>query len=375
MKVSSIEEAIDAIRRGRMVILVDDEDRENEGDLVLAAEKVTTETIHFMAEHARGLICLTLSPELMDRLGLSPMVTTNEAPLGTAFTNSIDASHLGPHEGVSSRGRAETIREAIRDDLTPDMIQSPGYVMPLRARSGGVLVRTGQTEGSVDLARLAGLKPAGVICEIMNPDGTMARLPELLEFGEEHKMPVVTVADLIEYRMQKESFVQPTASAHLPTSYGDFECITYGSELDESTHVVLKLGNIHEVESPLVRVHRSDLLSDVFLISNGGDRKLDQAMRRVAEEGVGVILYLRGDAEQASMAEDLMKYLEDPAVMDGGGMTMEFRDYGLGAQILAHLGLQKMRVLTNNPMPFKGLKGFGIEITEWIPFEQEDGTS
>jgi len=374
MKVSTIEEAIDAIRRGRMVILVDDEDRENEGDLVLAAEKVTTETIHFMAEHARGLICLTLSPELMDRLGLAPMVTTNEAPLGTAFTNSIDASHLGPHEGVSSRGRAETIRTAIRDDLTPDLMQSPGYVMPLRARSGGVLVRTGQTEGSVDLARLAGLKPAGVICEIMNPDGTMARLPELLEFGKQYKMPVVTVADLIEYRMQKESFVHSTASAILPTPYGDFEVITYGSDLDESTHVVLRFGNLSESESPLVRVHRSDLLSDVFLVRDGGEKKLDQAMRRVAAEGAGVILYLRGDAEQAALSADLLKHIDDPTVMNGGGMTMEFRDYGLGAQILAHLGIQKMRVLTNNPMPFKGLKGFGIEITEWVPFEQENRT-
>lgn len=375
MKVSSIEEAIDSIRRGRMVILVDDEDRENEGDLVLAAEKVTTETIHFMAEHARGLICLTLSPELMDKLGLSPMVTTNEAPLGTAFTNSIDASHLGPHEGVSSRGRAETIRVAIRDDLTPSMVQTPGYVMPLRARSGGVLVRTGQTEGSVDLARLAGLKPAGVICEIMNPDGTMARLPELLEFGKQYKMPVITVADLIEYRMQKESFVRPTASAILPTSYGTFEAITYCNDLDESTHMVLRYGKLDEAENPLVRVHRSDLLSDVFLISNGGERKLDQAMRRVAAEGAGVILYLRGDTENASMAEDLVKYLDTPPVPDDAGMTTEFRDYGLGAQILAHLGIQKMRVLTNNPMPFKALKGFGIEITEWVPFEQDTDTT
>jgi len=371
MKVSRIEEAIDAIRLGRMVILVDDEDRENEGDLVLAAEKVTTESIQFMAEHARGLICLTLSPELMDRLDLSPMVKTNEAPLGTAFTNSIDASSLGAHEGVTARGRAETIRTAIREDLSPEHIKTPGFVFPLRARRGGVLVRTGQTEGSVDLARLAGLKPAGVICEIMKLDGTMARLPELLEFGAQYDMPVVTVADLIEYRLQKESFVQCSATAKLPTPYGDFDILTYGTELDESTHVVLRYGNIDKSGTPLVRVHRADLLSDVFKVSPIGERKLDQAMRRIASEGSGLILYLRGDAKQSSLTEDLFRHVK--AKGEGGvdeGMTMEFRDYGLGAQILAHLGVQQIRVLTNNPMPFKGLKGFGIEIREWVPFEE-----
>lgn len=373
MKVSSIEEAIDTIRRGRMVILVDDEDRENEGDLVLAAEKVTPETIHFMAEHARGLICLTLSPELMDRLTLKPMVTTNEAPLGTAFTNSIDASHLNPHEGVSSRGRAETINTAIREDVCPEMLKSPGYVMPLRARSGGVLVRTGQTEGSVDLARLAGLRPAGVICEIMNPDGTMARLPELLVFGKKHQMPVVTVAALIEYRMQKESFVRCTATASLPTEYGTFEVLTYQSDLDDATHVVLRYGNLEEGDTPLVRVHRSDLLADVFHVAHTSEKKLDRAMKQIAKEGKGILLYLRGDAKLSSLAQDLLSHVENPASEKGSGPAMEFRDYGLGAQILAHQGIQKMRVLTNNPMPFKGLKGFGIEITEWVPFA--DGSS
>ena len=368
MKVNPIEDAIEAIREGRMVILVDDEDRENEGDLVLAAECVTPEAIQFMADKARGLICLTLSADRIERLGLKPMVTSNQAPLGTAFTNSIDAASLGHHKGVTAQGRAETILTAVQDDVRPDQIQPPGFIYPLRARDGGVLVRTGQTEGSVDLARLAGWKSAGVICEIMSEDGTMARLPELLEFGAQHNMPVVTVADLIEYRLRTESFVQRTSEASLPTAHGEFDILTYGSSLEDTTHVVLRYGSLEDADAPLVRVHRANLLEDVFQAGTVGTDKLGAALKRIAEEGSGLLVYLRGDGHATSMSADLQRQVGRGPVNPEAAM-MDFRDYGLGAQILADLGIQKMRVLTNNPKPFKGLSGFGIQITEWLPFE------
>ena len=372
LRVSRIEDAIDDIRRGRMVILVDDEDRENEGDIVIAAEKVTTEAVNFIATHARGLLCLAMTGDRIDKLKLAPMVANNRAPLGTAFTVPIDAAS-GIASGVSAADRAHTIRVAIGEETQPEDLVTPGHVFPLRAREGGVLVRSGQTEGSVDLARLAGLKPAGVICEIMNPDGTMARLPALLEFGQRHNIRVVTVADLIEYRMQKESFVQQVAEAAMPTAYGEFVISAYQSSLDGAAHLVLRHGEIRPDEPVLVRVHRANLLSDVFGLHPSRARaKLDASMRRIVREGAGLVLYLRGEIQ----AEDLPTTVK--AYMAGGRGTvegpvipaMDFREYGVGAQILNSMGLRRIRVLTNHAMPFRGLSGFGLEIVEFVPFDE-----
>jgi 3,4-dihydroxy 2-butanone 4-phosphate synthase/GTP cyclohydrolase II len=364
-ELSRIEDAIDDIRRGRMVILVDDEDRENEGDIVVAAEKVTPEVINFIATHARGLICVAMTGDRIDKLKLDPMTRDNRAPLGTAFTVSIDAA-ANTGSGVSAAERARTVQVAIADDTVPEDLVTPGHVFPLRAREGGVLVRSGQTEGSVDLARLAGLRPAAVICEIMNPDGTMARLPELLEFGDQYGIRVVTVADLIEYRMQKESFVQPVAEALLPTAYGEFTITAYRSALDDAVHIALRHGEIRPDQPMLVRVHRADLLSDVFGMHPSRSRaRLDAAMRTIQEAGSGVVLYLRGD----NVGEDLASQTRSLAAGGGKSGPMDFREYGIGAQILNALGLRRIRVLTNHPMPFRGLSGFGLEIVEWVPFE------
>lgn len=361
-----IEDAIDDIRRGRMVILVDDEDRENEGDIVVAAEKMTPDLVNFIATHARGLLCLALTGDRIDKLGLEPMTRDNRAPLGTAFTVSIDATS-GPGSGVSAVDRNHTVHVAIADDTTPEDLVTPGHVFPLRAREGGVLVRSGQTEGSVDLARLAGLKPAAVICEIMNPDGTMSRLPQLLEFGEQHGVRVVTIADLIEYRLQKESFIEPVAEALLPTAYGDFLITAYRNVVDQAVHLALRHGEVRADQPELVRVHRADLLSDVFGLQPTSSRaKLDAAMRQVARAGSGVILYLRGEMP----GEDLAHRAKQFAGVQGPAAPMDFREFGIGAQILNALGLRRIRVLTNHPMPFRGLSGFGLEIAEWVAFDE-----
>jgi 3,4-dihydroxy 2-butanone 4-phosphate synthase/GTP cyclohydrolase II len=365
MELSRIPDAIDDIRRGRMVILIDDEDRENEGDLVIAAEKCTAASVDFMATEARGLICLALATEWVDKLQLVPVTMQNQAPLQTAFLNSIDARGLG-RPGISAQDRAHTIQSAISEQSTARDFVTPGYVFPLRARRGGVLVRSGQTEGSVDLARLAGLKAAAVICEVMNPDGTMARLPELLAFGAQHNVRVVTVADLIEYRLQKETFVQVASRAALPTAYGQFEILAFQSELDSATHVVLRYGDIDPHEPVLIRVHRSELLPDVFGAAGQlGKNKLDAAMRQIVEAGAGLLLYLRGEA----LDDELLAHSPRPgrASPKFGPPQMDFRDFGIGAQILSSLGVQKLKVLTNHPMPFRGLKGFGLEIVEWVP--------
>ena len=375
MAIATIREAIDAIQEGRMVILVDDEDRENEGDLVIAAEKVTGEAIQFMAREARGLICLTLTDEQCDNLGIEPMTRSNQAPLGTAFTNSIDAANLD-EPGVSSHARAKTILASVEDDASAASIVSPGFVFPLRARAGGVLVRAGQTEGSVDLTRLAGMKPAGVICEIMKEDGTMARMPELEEFAEQYNIPLVTVADLIEFRMHQESLIRPVGQAKLPTEYGEFDILAYENDLDEATHLVLRHGEISPDKPTLVRVHRSNLLSDVFGLDLARSRhKLDLAMKRIVQEGAGVILYLRGEMNALESGESLQHYCNEKTSPLSGqrtphGMKMDFRDYGVGAQILADVGARKLRVLTNTPLFFKGLAGFGLEITESVPLEE-----
>ena len=375
MDIASIEAAVEAIREGRMVILVDDEDRENEGDLVVAAEKITPEILQFMAREGRGLICLSLMSEQVDQLGLAPMVDSNNAPLGTAFTVSVDAADL-EEDGISAHARAHTILQAIRSDATPRTLMSPGNMHPLRARSGGVLVRAGQTEGSVDLARLAGLHPSGVICEIMSEDGSMARLPELLVFGEKHGIPVVTVADLIDHRMHSERHVHATTRACLPTEYGEFEIIAYETTLDSSAHIVLKHGVIDPEKPTLVRVHRADLLEDTLGVGLlRGRHKLDLAMRRIASEGAGLLVYLRGDTKADDLNETLARYCAPGDFQDGkredpsttSAPPMDFRDFGIGAQILVDMNVQQIRVISDHPMAFKGLGGFGLEIVEWVP--------
>jgi 3,4-dihydroxy 2-butanone 4-phosphate synthase/GTP cyclohydrolase II len=360
-----IEEAIAEIRAGRMIILMDDEDRENEGDLCIAAEKVTPDAINFMAKYGRGLICMPITAERAEQLGLTAMARENTAPLGTAFTVSIDARH-GITHGQSAADRATTILTAIADGAGPHDIVRPGHVFPLVARRGGVLVRTGQTEGAVDLARLAGLKPAGVICEIMRDDGTMARLPDLEEFAERHGLKIATIADLIQYRLRHDSLVRCVGEARLPTRYGEFQARAYRSVVDDSEHLALVRGTIRPDEPVLVRAHAEYLPGDVFghRRRNTGEM-LRQAMRRIHEEGRGVILYLRRE----SMAEEIAATLggEDTRPSTSARRLNEFRDYGIGAQILRDVGVGKIRLLTNYPRRLVSLPGYGLEIVECVP--------
>jgi len=372
--IGPIEDAITDIKAGKMVILMDDENRENEGDLCMAAEKATPEAINFMAKYGRGLICLTLTENRIAELGLGMMVAENRAPLGTAFTVSIDARH-GITHGISAADRTATIQTAIREGARPEDLTVPGHIFPLRARRGGVLVRTGQTEGSVDLARLAGLKPAGVICEIMKDDGTMARLRDLERFAATHGLKIYTVADLIQYRLRCDSLVHRVAEARINSRYGgEFRLCVYHTDVDDGEHVVLVKGDVTPDEPVLVRAHAEFLPGDVFrMAERNTGALLHEAMKAIAKEGKGVVLYLRRDGRGAELTEtaDAQRRSKRPAARtpstDPATQQRDFRDYGIGAQILRDVGVGKIRLLSNFPRNLVSLPGYGLEILECVP--------
>ena len=377
MAVSSIEEVIEDIKAGKIVILVDDEDRENEGDLYMAAEMVNAEAINFMAMYGRGLICLTLSGELVDQLGLPMMVNNNTSPYGTGFTISIEA-RSGVSTGISAADRARTVLVAVDPEAKPSDLVSPGHIFPLRARDGGVLVRTGQTEGSVDLSRLAGLRAAGVICEIMNDDGTMARMEHLEIFAAKHNLKIATIADLVAYRLREDTLVKREVEARVPTEHaGEFTAVVYSNKVDNLEHIALVKGDISKAERVLVRVHSECLTGDVF----GSSRcdcglQLNAAMQMIEQEGCGIVLYMRQEGRGIGLVNKLKAYcLQDEEGVDTVeanyrlGFKSDLRDYGIGAQILRDLGVKKMAILTNNPKKIVGLEGYGIEVVARFPLE------
>jgi 3,4-dihydroxy 2-butanone 4-phosphate synthase/GTP cyclohydrolase II len=381
---ASIPEVLEDLARGEPIVLVDDADRENEGDLVVAAQFATPEVINFMARHGRGLICLALDGQYVDRLQLPMMASHNESRFGTAFTVSIEARH-GVTTGISAADRARTIAAAIHDDASPQDIVTPGHVFPIRARKGGVLVRAGQTEGSVDLARLAGLKPAGVICEIMSEDGTMARRDELADFCQLHGIKMVSVADIIEYRRRREKLVNREVSVSLPTRFGEFRLHLYKSLLDDTEHLALCAGRIGDKDAPadlagrpvLVRVHSECLTGDLLgsLRCDCG-HQLHNAMKAIHDEGLGAVLYMRQEGRGIGLANKLHAYrLQEEEGMDtveantALGFAPDLRDYGIGAQILVDLGIRKIRLMTNNPAKVVALEGYGLEIVDRVPLE------
>lgn len=370
--IATIEEALETLRKGKMLILVDDEDRENEGDLVACAESITPEQITFMAKKARGLICVALAPEICDNLGLEFMTQRNTAPFGTAFTISVDAKE-GITTGISAEDRAHTIRMLVNPSARKSDFTSPGSVFPLRAREGGVLVRTGQTEGSVDLARLAGLRPGAVICEIMKDDGTMMRLPDLERMGEEYQIPVVTVADIIAYRLRHETFIREVANANLPTEFGPFRVRAFESTLDKRAHLALIMGDIKPNEPTLVRVHRANFPGDTFPFGKGvGRAEVETALSIISKEGRGVFLYLNREETGIDLLESLAKLSNEPDHSLENAVKMEsrvtFREFGIGAQILRAIGAFRLRVITRSAKKFLGLCGFGITIEEFVPY-------
>ncbi len=371
----TIEQAIDDIKNGKMVILVDDEDRENEGDLTMAAEAVTPEAINFMAKYGRGLICLPLDSSIADRLSLPMMVDKNTSQFETGFTVSIEAK-VGVTTGISAADRATTILTAVADGTTPADIARPGHIFPLRARDGGVMVRIGQTEGSVDLARLAGLKPAAVICEIMDEDGTMARMPTLEIFAKKHKIGICTVADLVKYRLKNESFVKRAAQTVIPTKSGEFKIIAYENDMDSLTHIALVKGEIDPEKAILVRVHSECMTGDIFSsLRCDCQDQLHKAMGMMEEEGAGVLLYLRQEGRGIGLVNKLKAYeyqrqgLDTVEANEKLGFDADMRDYGVGAQMLVDLGVKKMRLLTNNPKKMIGLEGYGLSLVEQVPIE------
>ena len=364
-EITAVPELARELAAGRMVVLMDDEDRENEGDLVVAAEKITPEQINFMLRHARGLVCMPMTEERLARLGLRMMVADNASPFGTAFTISIDA-RTARGRGITAAGRAETIRRAAHADADAGDFLVPGHGFPLRARAGGVLVRTGQTEGAVDLCRLAGLEPAGVICEILNADGTMARLTDIVPFAREHGIKIGTVADIIKYRLQNESLVTRVATSRLPTRYGgEFAAHVYRSTVEDGEHMVLVKGEIDPNVPVLVRAHAEYLPGDVFgYAKRNTGQLLHAAMERIAAEGTGVILYVRRHGRGAEM---LGRVEEGPASTNPTARLAAFKDYGVGAQILRDIGVRKIRLLTNSPPRLPNISGYGLEVVDAVP--------